>query len=93
MPSEATKFLIDMPGWAGAILLLGAYACVSFKKLRADSIAYQLINGLGSCCLVVNTVFYRAYPSAFVNVVWIAIALTAGVRARTNSEETVRLDG
>ena len=88
-----TKLLVDVLGWAGALLLLDAYGCVSFKKLRPDSIAYQIVNGLGSCCLVVNTMFYRAYPSAFVNVIWIAIALTAGMRARVQSQGEVRVDG
>ena len=87
-----TKLLVDLLGWAGALLLLGAYGCVSFKKLRPDSIAYQIFNGLGSCCLVINTMFYRAYPSAFVNVVWIAIALTAGMRARAQSEQAAKVD-
>ena len=88
-----TRLLVDVLGWAGALLLLGAYGCVSFKKLRPESVAYQVINGLGSCCLVVNTMFYRAYPSAFVNVTWIAIALTAGMRAKAQSQEAVRVDG
>ena len=88
-----TKLLVDVLGWTGALQLLGAYGCVSFKKLRPDSIAYQIINGLGSCCLVVNTMFYRAYPSAFVNVIWIAIALAAGVRAKAQSQGAAKLDG
>lgn len=87
------KVLVDLLGWTGALLLLGAYGCVSFKKLRPESLAYQLINGLGSCCLVVNTVFYHAYPSAFVNVIWIAIALTAGMRARAQGQGAVEVDG
>lgn len=88
-----SKVFVDLLGWVGAVLLLVAYGCVSFKKLRPELIAYQVINGLGSCCLVVNTMFYRAYPSAFVNVIWIAIALTAGMRAKAQSQGTVRLDG
>jgi hypothetical protein len=88
-----TKLLVDVLGWAGAILLLAAYGCVSFKIFRADSAVYQVVNGIGSCCLVVNTVYYHAYPSAFVNVIWIGIAITAGWRARVQARETVRLDG
>ena len=88
-----TKIVVDSLGWAGALLLLGAYACVSFKKLRPDSLAYQIINGIGSCFLVVNTMFYRAYPSAFVNVIWIAIALAAGARVKSQAAGEARLDG
>lgn len=76
------KLIIDLLGWSGALLLLGAYGCVSFRKLRADSVLYQVINCLGSCFLVVNTVYYRAFPSAFVNLIWICIAVSAGIRMR-----------
>ena len=78
----SAKFVVDLVGWTGAALLLAAYAMVSFNKLRADSGYYQLLNAIGSCCLIVNTVYYRAYPSAFVNVIWILIAILASIRAR-----------
>jgi hypothetical protein len=82
------KILVDILGWSGALLLLGAYGAVSFRRLRAESLLYQLINGLGSCFLVVNTIYYHAFPSAFVNVIWIGIALTAGYRAKRQAKET-----
>jgi hypothetical protein len=83
------KLIIDLLGWSGAFLLLGAYGCVSFRKLRADSVLYQLINGLGSCFLVVNTVYYHAFPSAFVNLIWICIAVSAGIRMRGRTHEAL----
>ena len=76
------QLIIDLAGWVGAGILLLAYGCVSFDKLRAESFRYQFLNAVGSCLLIVNTVYYRAYPSAFVNVVWIVIAFVASVRAR-----------
>jgi len=76
------KAFLDAVGWLGACLLLVAYGLASFRKLRADSLAYQFMNGVGSLFLVVNTVYYHAYPSAVVNVVWITIATTAAVRMR-----------
>lgn len=77
-----TKLLVDAVGWLGAILLLLAYGLVSFRRMRPDSPAYQALNGFGSLGLIVNTFYYRAYPSAFVNLVWITIALIAGVRLK-----------
>jgi len=88
-----TKVLIDLLGWSGALLLLGAYGCVSFKRLRADSGAYQVVNGVGSLLLIVNTLYYHAFPSAFVNLVWICIAIAAGIRLRGQAEIGVRVDG
>ena len=77
-----TKLLIDAVGWIGAGLLLIAYGLVSFRRLRADSVSYQAFNGFGSLGLIANTLYYHAYPSAFVNLVWITIALIAGIRMK-----------
>jgi len=72
----------DAIGWVGAAFLLVAYAMISAKKLEADSTAYQLLNVIGSFFLVANTIFYRAYPSSFVNVVWAGIAIFSIVTRR-----------
>ena len=37
--------------------------------------AYQFLNIIGSLFLAANTIFYRAYPSSFVNLIWIGIAV------------------
>jgi hypothetical protein len=65
----------DAIGWAGAVTLLVAYALISSKKLEGDSTAYQLLNIIGSLLLVANTIFYGAYPSTFVNAIWVGIAV------------------
>ncbi len=68
---------LDVLGWIGAILLLGAYTMVSFKKLAPDSFAYQSLNIAASILLLINTLYYGAYPSSFVNAVWTVIAVAA----------------
>jgi hypothetical protein len=65
----------DAIGWMGAAALLVAYAMVSSKKWEGHSSAFQLLNVGGSLLLAANTIFYGAYPSMFVNVVWAAIAI------------------
>jgi uncharacterized membrane protein YedE/YeeE len=72
----------DGIGWAGAAALLVAYAMVSSRKMEGDSAAYQFLNIFGSILLAINTVFYRAYPSAFVNLIWIGIAVFSIVTRR-----------
>ena len=70
----------------GAAALLVAYAMVSSKKLEGDSTAYQLLNIIGSLLLVANTIFYRAYPSSFVNLIWAGIAVfSIATRRRLSS--------
>jgi hypothetical protein len=65
----------DVIGWAGAAALLVAYAMVSSRKLEGNSTVYQFLNIVGSLLLAANTIFYRAYPSSFVNLIWIGIAV------------------
>jgi hypothetical protein len=67
----------DAMGWVGAAVLLLGYGMVSFRKLEGDSTLYQTLNIVGSMLLAANAVAYGAYPSTFVNVIWIAIAVIA----------------
>ncbi len=71
------SLLFDVLGWIGALLLLSAYGLVSFKKIEPDSPTYQWMNITASVLLLVNTMFYGAYPSSFVNAAWAVIAFVA----------------
>ena len=71
------SIIFNALGWLGAFLLLLAYALVSFKKLEADSLVYQWLNITASVLLLVNTIYYGAFPSSFVNAVWTVIAFFA----------------
>ena len=83
--------LFDVLGWIGAAALLLAYAAVSFKKLAGDAVTYQLLNIAGSILLAANTTAYRAYPSSFVNLVWIGIAIfSVTTRKRKRSARAKR---
>ena len=71
------KLAVEVIGWAGAALILGAYALLSTGKLRAESVSYQLMNILGAAGFVVNSGWNGALPSAAMNVVWIGIGVYA----------------
>jgi hypothetical protein len=71
------KILIDIIGWTGSICVLAAYFMISLHKVTARSKIYQALNIAGSILLIVNTFFYSAYPSTFVNIVWLLIAIFA----------------
>ena len=85
-----STLLVDLLGWIGAALILTAYALVSARRLEGDALAYQLPNLVGGLLLVVNTVYYGAYPSTAVNAVWIGVAgwslLTRGRRGRSAAD-------
>ncbi|MGC4034818.1 MAG: hypothetical protein QM764_02580 [Chitinophagaceae bacterium] len=72
--------LIDVIGWLGSVLVVAAYAFNIAGKMSADSMVYIILNIIGSGCLIANTIYHHAIPSAAVNIVWIAIALVALVR-------------
>ena len=80
-----TTLLIDILGWMGAVVILVAYLLVSTKRVEGDSAGYQLLNLGGAVGLLVNTFFYGAYPSSWVNVVWIGIAVYALTRRRRSA--------
>lgn len=76
------NLVIDLIGWIGAAALIIAYALVSSKRLSGQAIPFQVLNLFGGSLLIVNTLYYRAYPSSFLNLVWAGIALATIVRAR-----------
>lgn len=73
--------LINLIGWVGSAAVIIAYVLVSTNRLRGDSAAYQVLNLIGGVFLIVNTIYWGAYPSTFVNFVWVGIAIFAIARA------------
>jgi len=71
---------IDIVGWIGSAAVVSAYALISLDKFNSRSRFYQALNLVGSLGLVFNTAYYRAYPSTFVNIVWLVIAALALIR-------------
>ncbi|WP_026995067.1 CBU_0592 family membrane protein [Flectobacillus major] len=76
------EILIEILGWIGSVLIVGAYAFNMQGKLKADSPLYIWSNLLGGIFFVVNTLAHKAYPSAMVNVVWVFIAIYSIIKAR-----------
>lgn len=72
--------IVDILGWLGAALYLLAYFLFSLGKLSGATYTYQVMNLLGGFFLIVNAVYYRAYPSVGVNVVWSLITVYAMLR-------------
>jgi hypothetical protein len=66
---------VDVLGWVGTVLYLVAYALVSVKRVEGDSLFYQGMNIVAGILLVINTFYWRAYPSLGLNVAWIGIGV------------------
>lgn len=73
-------------GWIGSVLIVGSYALNITGRLEATHKLYVLANILGGLFFVVNTYFHQAYPSMFVNIVWVIIAIVMLNKKYKNKE-------
>lgn len=71
------KIVINILGWVGVILVLGAYGLVSFDLLNSHDLWYQLMNGFGAFFLIIESVWRKDYPFTVLNAVWAVIAIVA----------------
>jgi hypothetical protein len=75
----------DVIGWLGAAALLAAYALTAARKLSGHSTAFHVLNLAGSAGLASNSAVNHAFPSAVLNVIWMAIGVLALARARRSA--------
>jgi hypothetical protein len=75
------KLLADVVGWFGALSILAAYGLLSSGKLSGHSRFYHLLNVFGGAGLIINSGWNGAYPSAALNLIWVAIGLYGTARA------------
>jgi hypothetical protein len=80
MPAQTIDLLIEVIGWAGAIMILVAYLLLTTGKLAARSVTYQGLNLVGALAFVLNSGWNGAIPSATLNVIWAGIAIYALTR-------------
>ena len=67
--------LIEVAGWAAAVIILASYILVSSNRLSGQSRPYQWMNVVGSALFVINTGWHGALPSAVLNTIWCAVGL------------------
>ena len=83
---------MDVAGWAAALLILLGYALLTAGKVNARSPSYQWMNVLGAIGFVINSGYFKAWPSAVLNVIWAGIGIVALIRiaaSRKRDEATV----
>lgn len=71
------NILVEIVGWTGALLVLGAYLGVSSGRLTGKSAAFQWLNALGAAFFVLNTWWHGAIPSMVLNIIWSGIGFVA----------------
>jgi hypothetical protein len=74
------NLFLETIGWIGSIVILLAYGLNSYQKIRSDSLGFYLMNLVGGVCLIVYAVYKDASANAFINIVWVIVAVIAIVR-------------
>jgi hypothetical protein len=69
------KIAVEIIGWVAAAMMLSAYVFLTTGRLSSRSKLYQWLNVLSGAGFIVNSGWSGAYPSAFINVMWMAIGL------------------
>jgi hypothetical protein len=77
---DLTRWLVEIAGWGGALLILLAYLLLSAGRLTGQSLSYQAMNVVGAAGFVINGWWHGAIPSAALNVMWLLIGAIASVR-------------
>ena len=67
--------MIEIIGWGAAATMLTAYLLLTSGRLSSSSRLYQWLNVLAGAGFVLNSGWNGAYPSAFLNVIWMTIGL------------------
>ena len=75
--STAAELAVTLSGWTGALSTVFAYGMVTAKRITPDSLLFQGLNIVGAGLLAVSASTYGAWPSAVVNVIWVAIGVWA----------------
>ncbi len=74
--------LIEIIGWAAALLILASYLLVSTGRLSGTSVAFQWMNVIGAAGFILNSGWHGALPSAVLNVAWAGIGIFTLLRLR-----------
>lgn len=76
------KVLIEIFGWVGMLLILVAYAGVSFSLLDSGSTLFQSMNLVGAFGVGTISFYKKAYQPGMLNIVWGIIAIFALIHMR-----------
>ncbi len=64
----------DIIGMVGALLVVFAYALLQLEKMASNSLAYSLINLIGSLLLLYSLYFNWNMPSVLIEIFWLFIS-------------------
>jgi hypothetical protein len=81
-----TQIFVEIIGWTGSILIIGAYALNLNGKLDANDMRYIWANIIGAIFFMINSYSHGAMPSVVVNIVWIGFAVNTIFQLRKKTK-------
>ncbi|MES2796328.1 MAG: hypothetical protein V4683_10195 [Bacteroidota bacterium] len=76
------NILIEIIGWTGSVLIVGAYVLNLKGKIEASSQYYIWPNIIGAVFFAINSFSHGAMPSVVVNIIWIGFAIESLVKIK-----------
>jgi predicted small integral membrane protein len=73
--------LHDVIGAAGVVCIVGSYALLQARRLRADAVRYSLLNAVGASLILVSLAVDFNAAAALVEGFWLLISLWGLLRA------------
>lgn len=70
-----TSIIVECIGWIGAIVVLIAFFMISTHRTDATKPIFYWLNIVGAVGLIIHTIYNSAFPSAFVNIIWVGVAV------------------
>lgn len=68
---------LEALGWIGMVMLLAAYAAVSFDLVARDGVPYVAVNVVGAALVGVICAAKRAWPAFALEAAWILLTIPA----------------
>jgi hypothetical protein len=78
----AMAIIVECIGWIGAIIVLIAFFMISTHRTDANKPIFHWLNIIGALGLIIHTSYNSAFPSAFVNVIWVAVAIFSLIKLK-----------
>ena len=69
--------LVNFIGWAGTIILIGAYALNSFGLIESEGLVYPILNFFAAIFLGIRVFVDKNYSNVILNVCWVGVTIVA----------------
>lgn len=80
--TSMNNYLVELTGFVGAVLLLGAFYLITVGRWSSKTQWYQLSNAAAGALLAYYTWEKAAYFAAAINLIWVVVAAAGLVRIR-----------